>query len=213
MENYHKYLSVTEQDKQWGLYLVTAGQGTTERGTHYPASNHPGEYLFNWNKGRILNGFYIVYIAQGRGVFESESTPAVTVREGTCFMLFPNVWHRYQPDPVQGWQEYWLGFQGTLMQDWVKKNCLPNRDVFPEIGQNSRMVALFQKILKYVQDNPPGVQQIVTGIAMEILGMVLSAAREMIPQTIGQKIEWARILMTERLEEPIYMPEIGRAHV
>src|SRR3546814_4762147 len=83
-------------------------------------------------------------------------------------MLFPNVWHRYQPDPVQGWQEYWLGFQGTLMQDWVKKNCLPNRDVFPEIGQNSRMVTLFQKILKYVQDNPHGVQQIVTGFAMEI---------------------------------------------
>src|SRR3546814_3790076 len=84
---------------------------TTRTDTLFPyttlfRSNHPGEYLFNWNKGRILNGFYIVYIAQGRGVFESESTPAVTVREGTCFMLFPNVWHRYQPDPVQGWQEY-----------------------------------------------------------------------------------------------------------
>lgn len=209
MQNYHKYLSASEKDKQWGLYLVTAGQGTFEKGTRYPESDHPREYLFNWNKGRILNGLYIVYIARGKGVFESENTAATTIREGTCFMLFPKVWHRYHPDPEYGWQEYWLGFQGEVMQTWLKKKCIPAQDIFYDVGHNSHLITLFLKILKYAQENPPGLQQIITGIAMEILGLVLGTGKDSPPHTLEQKIEWAKILMAENLEKPLYVPELA----
>ncbi|HYH56503.1 MAG TPA: AraC family transcriptional regulator [Anseongella sp.] len=209
MQNYHKYLSVSEEDKKWGLYLVTAGQGTFEKGTGYPASDHPGEYLFNWNKGRILNGLYIVYIARGKGTFESENTPPCPIGEGTCFMLFPKVWHRYHPDPEYGWQEYWLGFQGRVMQEWMQRKCLPDRDVFYEVGQNNHLISLFLKILNYVKSNPAGLQQIVTGIAMEILGIVLGTERNNAPVTLDQKIEWAKLFISENLEKRLYGPELA----
>lgn len=209
MQNYHKYLSASEEDKKWGLYLVTAGQGTIEKGSRYPLRDHPREYLFNWNKGRILNGFYIVYIARGKGVFESENTSAAAISEGTCFMLLPKVWHRYHPDPEYGWQEYWLGFQGPVMQEWMEKKCIPDRDIFYEVGQSNHLIGLFLKILNYMKENPPGLQQIITGIALEILGLVLSAGKNKPPHTVEQKIDRAKFLITENLEKQLYGPELA----
>lgn len=209
MQNYHKYLSASEEDKKWGLYLVTAGQGTIEKGTRYPTSDHPGEYLFNWNKGRVLNGLYIVYIARGKGVFESESTAATTISEGTCFMLLPKVWHRYYPDPEYGWQEYWLGFHGKIMLEWLDNKCIPEQDALYEVGHNNHLISLFLKILEYIKSNPAGLQQIITGIALEILGLVLSTKNNTPPDTIEQKIEWAKFFIAENLEKPLYVPELS----
>ncbi|WP_449436448.1 AraC family ligand binding domain-containing protein [Pedobacter steynii] len=40
------------------------------------------------------------------------------------FLLFPGVWHRYKPHPKYGWEEYWVGFNGTYPDELIKKEYL-----------------------------------------------------------------------------------------
>lgn len=203
MQNYHKYLSLSEEDEKWGLYLATAGQGSVEKGNRYPAGDHPREYLFNWNKGRILNGLYIVYIVSGKGVFESANTPATVIGEGTCFMLLPNVWHRYQPDPEHGWQEYWIGLKGRILDDWIREQCIPGDKTLYDTGVSSQLINLFQGILGCIRSNPPGLRQLTAGMALQVLGTVLGTESKQAPRTIEQKIGWAKTIIDENLEQPV----------
>ena len=39
-------------------------------------------------------------------------------------MLFPGVWHRYQPDPKTGWHEFWIGFDGETARNWQKNKFI-----------------------------------------------------------------------------------------
>ncbi|MFS8617506.1 MAG: AraC family transcriptional regulator [Solitalea sp.] len=210
MQNYHKYVSVSEEDEDWGLYLVTAGQARTDKGSRYPGGDHPREYLFNWNRGRILNGLYIVYVASGKGIFESANTPATTIGEGTCFLLLPNVWHRYRPDPHYGWREYWIGLRGSILQDWIEKQCIPADKTLYHTGVNHELTSLFKNILDCIQHNPPGLQPLVTGMALQLLGIVLGTEKKQLPQTIEQKIEWAKSFINDHLEQDIRGPQLAK---
>src|SRR5436305_5956430 len=112
MNNYHKYLPASEKDKEWGFYITTAGYSRVGPDEAYPSNKeHPSTHYFTWNNGRILDGYYLVFIAKGQGVFESALTKPEVVKAGTCFFLFPGVWHRYKPDKNSGWEEYWVGYK------------------------------------------------------------------------------------------------------
>lgn len=210
MGNYHKYLPVTPAEKRWGLYVVTAGHGTISKKSSYPSRNHPNEYLFNWNTGRVLTGYNIVYIARGQGRFETKATGLLSVTGGACFILLPNVWHRYEPDPEYGWEEYWVGLQGEMLDKWLENGCIPD-DIFFETGYNATLAGLFMKMLEHIRNNTPGMQPIISGIAIELLGLLLSNRKAgNYGDTPYQKIERAKSLISEHAEQVIYYETIAR---
>ena len=111
MHNYFKYLNITPLEEKWGFYVSTVGYTKINPHQHYPNNDeHPKNHSFNWNNGRVLKGYYIVFISKGSGVFESAKTEPTTVDAGTCFFLYPGEWHRYKPDIKSGWEEFWVGF-------------------------------------------------------------------------------------------------------
>ena len=111
-ENYHRYLAVSERDRQWGLAVSDAGFQRIRPGESYPLPNHPSSYLLMWQKGRVLQEYQAVYVTRGKGEFESEATGVRPVSAGSLIIVYPGVWHRYRPSPDVGWDEYWVGFSG-----------------------------------------------------------------------------------------------------
>ncbi|MDL2209119.1 AraC family ligand binding domain-containing protein, partial [Parabacteroides sp. OttesenSCG-928-O15] len=105
-----KYLIVNEADSLWGLIVNSVGYQRIEPGEAYPPRNHPTRYLFNVDKGRVLNEYQLLYITRGKGVFTSSERKKTEVKEGNMFLLFPGEWHSYKPDKETGWDEYWIGF-------------------------------------------------------------------------------------------------------
>lgn len=89
MNNYYKYLPVSQEDKSWGLYLLNAGCNRIDKSKACPPASHPTHHYFNLNKGRVFNEFQIIYMTKGEGIFESESCPEKKVKEGTIILLFP----------------------------------------------------------------------------------------------------------------------------
>lgn len=202
MKNYSKYLPFGPQEINWGFYITTAGYTKIDIRQPYPLTNHPDSHKFNWDSGRILEGYYLVFISKGQGVFESAQTESRTIQEGTCFLLFPGVWHRYKPDVDSGWEEYWVGFKGTypnlLMENFDAGHP------FIATGHNDNLLRLFQQLLEKIQQAAPGYHQIITGITLQILGLVKAAARyqHLNADHTHQLVEETRFLLRESIQNP-----------
>jgi len=102
--NEFKYLTVSDDDQQWGLYLKVAGSANISAGYQYPSHEHPSEYFFYWDDGRILNEFQINFISEGTGILEN-SFGTFPLKQGSIFITFPGIWHRYKPNIKTGWTE------------------------------------------------------------------------------------------------------------
>lgn len=213
MHNYHKYLPVTELEEQWGLYVTTVGYTHIGANQQYPVNTeHPASHSFTWNKGRILDGYYVVYISKGQGVFESGNTKPGAVSQGTCFFLFPGVWHRYKPNLQSGWEEYWIGFKGDYADALMKKGIFKAAQPFVEAGMNEQLLVLFQKIIEAVKLAPAGYHQVIAGMALQILGLLHSIRqyKSEADDPTQQLINKAKFLLRESLENEVNMEQVAR---
>ncbi len=211
MHNYCKYLAITPVEEAWGFYVTTTGYSKTAPEQVYPDnSEHPLTHSFTWNKGRILNGYYLVFISKGQGVFESAFTPPTTVTAGTCFFLFPNVWHRYKPDPASGWEEYWIGFKGSYPDQLMNQGFFSSNLPVVSPGLNDTLLSLINKILDHVRAGTAGYHQVISGITLQILGLVhaLSHQKEHSSDADLQVVEKAKFYLREHLEEPLNMQQL-----
>ena len=111
-DHYFRYMRVDASSRGWGMYVTTCGRSLiSANGNSYPPVQHPPLYQFDWQHGRILNEYQIVYISEGSGVFETKKQK-ITIQCDDAILLRPGQWHRYRPNPETGWREYWIGFSG-----------------------------------------------------------------------------------------------------
>jgi AraC-like DNA-binding protein len=213
MNNYHKYLTVTAAEEAWGFYLTTVGYSRISPNQAYPPNQeHPLTHSFTWNKGRILNGYYLVFISKGKGIFESALTEPSLITAGTCFFLFPGVWHRYKPDADSGWEEYWIGFKGSYPDELMNKGFFDPKMPVMSAGLHEDLLTLIFKILDNVRSAPLGYHHVIAGIMLEILGLVyaLSKHEDTAADPDGQVIARAKFILRENLEGPLDMEALVR---
>lgn len=213
MNNYCKYLNMSREEENWGLYLDTAGYSRVEPNQSYPKNyEHPSTHTFSWNKGRVLKGYQLLFISKGGGVFESEYAGSVEITEGTCLFLHSGVWHRYKPNPDSGWEEYWIGFNGTFANELMNKDYFKVDLPFIKVGLNTELLQLFHKLIETVQAGAHGYQQIIAGITMQILGLIYSISlykgEEKTP--VAKLIEKAKFILQESLEKPVDLERMAR---
>jgi AraC-like DNA-binding protein len=213
MQNYQKYLNVSRTEINWGFYVNTVGSAKVPANRNYPNNReHPIDHSFTWNKGRILNGFYIVFITKGEGVLESAKTKAYNIKVGTCFLLFPGIWHRYKPQTHSGWEEYWVGFNGDYPAELMNKGIFKPDSPFIEVGLNEELLELFHTLITTVQTAKIGYRQIISGITLQMLGLLTAVSR--FQDETGSKneklISKAKFLLQESIENPISLEDIAK---
>ena len=134
-----KYLIVNERDKRFGLSVTTVGFQAIRAGSVYPPRNHPDAYYFTAQKGRVLHEYQLVYITKGRGTFASDTTPSVDISKGQILFLFPGQWHTYAPLQKTGWNEYYIGFEGPIIDNLVKNSFISKESQILDIGINEEL--------------------------------------------------------------------------
>jgi AraC-like DNA-binding protein len=203
MTNLSKYLTITDADRQWGFYVTTVGYNKIYPHEAYPKNNeHPGSHSFTWNRGRILDAYYLVFISKGEGVFESAVTKPVKINGGTCFFLFPGIWHRYKPNQTSGWEEYWVGFKGLYPDILIKNGFFKPQSPFIHMAANDMALQLFRQMIVTVRSSDFNYQPIISGITLQLLGLFSTIANgSSLAQNPGQiLIEKAKFLMQENME-------------
>ncbi|WP_242204064.1 AraC family transcriptional regulator [Aestuariivivens insulae] len=206
---YRKYLIVLEQDKKWGFYINSLGRTIIEKNTLYPSKDHPDNYIFTWEQGRVLNEFHLVLITKGEGSFESKATGKIKVSDGDLFLLFPGVWHRYKPKQKTGWTERWVGFSGDIAKQFLS-NGFFTADA-PILSKCNKPVILnhFNILFKLFDEEPFGFQRLASGVCIQLmaelhniknagdhiehLNSMVSRAKGMMYKNIDQSIDLLNI--------------------
>lgn len=178
MINYYKYLPVSRDDENWGLCVLNSGCTHVEAAGCYPSKTHPSHHNFNWTNGRILYEYQIIYITKGQGIFESDSCKMKAIKAGTLIFLFPGERHRYKPDEQTGWDEYWIGLKGEILDKLVKKGFFKPDMPCMYIGFNENVFSLFNSIIETTKQETPGYQPAISGAALHLMGNCYSLIKQ-----------------------------------
>ncbi|GAA4799420.1 AraC family transcriptional regulator [Olivibacter ginsenosidimutans] len=213
MHTFHKYLAINPLDQKWGLYVLNAGFGPIRQALHYPSTQHPDTYYFDWRRGRILTEYQLIYITAGEGIFESEHSGTRQVREGSVIFLFPNEWHRYKPNEATGWNEYWIGFNGPVADQIIQNDFFnPSKPVI-EMGYKDDIVDLYVNIAERIKEAQPGFQQIISGQTLHLLGKIYALSKGKFfsspPCPSENMVNKAKLLLREHLDEAISIEQIA----
>ena len=207
------YMISTEEDELWGLCVTTVGHQIISKNDSYPPKDHPSDYYFNVEKGRILNEYQLLYITSGNGIFtiEKEKDPC-TITEGKMFFLMPGVWHSYNPSENSEWNEYWVGFKGKIVDKIIEKGFFENREPVFDIGLDDRIVDLFYKAINIAHEERAGYQQALSGIVMHLLGLMYywDKTRDFKDEELVSKIKKAKVIMRESIYKSITLEDISK---
>lgn len=173
-----KYLVVSPLDLKWGLAVNSVGFQEIGAGMPYPPANHPSRYIFSEEKGRILGEYQLLYITRGKGMFTSATLGRwVPVTRGSMFLLFPGEWHSYRPDKDTGWREYWIGFQGPVIDSRVENGFFTKEKPVFDVGIHSEVVELYENAIQIASGQESGFQPLLGSIVVHLLGLCYYYAR------------------------------------
>jgi AraC-like DNA-binding protein len=211
MTTFYRYFPVSRRDKKWGLYATTAGESRIAPHTPYPPCVHPKGYAFDWQRGRVLDCYALVYISSGRGIFESKPKFSAAIEPGNVFLLFPGVWHRYVPDAAAGWNEHWIGFDGEIARRWQKDRFISPAHPVIKLNTEDTILTTFGRIVQSVRANRPALQQILAGATANLMGLLYSAQQTPIPaeNQNPSAIELAIARMHKDLSHPLEMQSLA----
>jgi AraC-like DNA-binding protein len=175
INSFYRYFPISRRDKSWGLYVTTAGETLVPPHTIYPPKGHPKSYILDWQRGRVLYEFVLVYISAGGGKFESKPNFSATIEPGHAFLLLPEVWHRYAPDVKTGWHEHWIGFDGEIARRWLRNKLFSPKNPVAKIYAEDTAIATFSRMMQSIRANRPALQQILAGATDTLMGLIYSA--------------------------------------
>jgi len=208
-----KYLIVNESDKRYGITVNTVGFQTIHPNETYPVKEHPEDHYFNLTLGRRLDEFQFVYITKGSGELTIEFFEKMKIKQGHLIVLFPGQWHTYHPNKLIGWNEYYVGFNGDIIQKIFKNSFLTTRNQVVEIGLNEELVELFKRALEIVYHDRIGLQQHLSGIIMHMIGLIqyVSNNKRIEYLNYQQLIVKAKIIMVENIFNNLSTVELANA--
>lgn len=206
-----KYLLVNEKDRNFGLTVNTVGFQPIPPNSVYPSTEHPQSYYFNPKKGRILSEYQIIYISKGKGSFSSEPTKKRDITKGQVILLFPGQWHTYCPSAEKGWNEYYIGFTGEIIDSIFRNNFINQHNQILDIGVNEEIVNLYSTAIEVAKQDKKAAQQYLAGIALHIIGLVLSYSqnKNFEEKNTSHIMERAKVIMYENIHKNVDTKEIA----
>ncbi len=208
---YVKYLFANEEDKEWGTTINSVGYQHVYPNSIYPPESHPASYLFSDQRGRVLNEYQLLYITRGSGLLRSQSFGGDEVKEGTMFLIFPGEWHSYAPEKTGGWDEYWIGFEGSSIDNRVSKRFFEAANPLFAVGLREDIVDLYKKAIDIATEQRAGYQQLLAGIVDLLLGHAYSQNKHASfdDLKVVNQINKAKIIIRENFRLDISPEEVA----
>lgn len=208
---YFRYLHVDTKSRKWGMYVTTCGRSIIlPEENSYPPVQHPPQYHFDWNHGRVLNEYQIIYIPEGSGLFETKKQK-VQIQGGDIILLTPRLWHRFRPARKSGWREYWVGFSGPGFKAIFDAHFFSGRHVF-RIRESAKMLDDFETLIATAQENGPALQQKVAALTSSLLAQVYASTLVHPPtaKEASKMVQKAREMMLSVETRDLSLDEMAR---
>jgi AraC-like DNA-binding protein len=184
---FSKYFAISTRDRAWGLYVTGIGHAELAPDCEYPPTTHPDIYFFQWERGRVLDEFVLLYIKKGGGVFSSNETGDLKIGAGCVLLIVPGQWHRYRPDPATGWEEFWVTFEGSLAEVWRSEEFFDRKK--PVIATNLQfdLEETFERMI-HVAKRQLHAPYLMAGLCHSIVGAALSLSSRQAMDASGRRL-------------------------
>jgi len=203
------YLPVSRRDRLWELYVTGTGH-LVHALPNDPNESHPSPYYYLWENGRMLPEFGVLYVTQGEGEFESETTGLKSIEAGTVILIFPEVWHRYRPRANTGWTVYWTHFGGAYAERLMRRRLISPDSPILETGMNEAILRPYLTLRQRIESEALGLQQLAASNVLQVLGSALAGVRSREEGgALDAMVRQAKALIAERIEETIDLKELA----
>lgn len=154
-----KHLFAQGSGSHLRIITKTIGMQDVEVGSTYPIGEHPEDYFFSPERGRVLQEPHILYIIKGGGWFVSAHQPKRQLQAGDAVILYPHEWHSYAPDPATGWSEAWIGFTGDHAERLLSDFFPDKSNLIHQVGVYDTLCAAYEEAYKVAENQLPAYQQ------------------------------------------------------
>lgn len=212
MKDYFVYLPLRDDTGPWGCVATGAGYSRVPSGSPYPLRRHPLDHHFTWSHGRTLHSFQIIFISEGKGVFESRRIKATEVGAGTVLILFPGAWHRYAPDPASGWVEHWIECCGPAFEKAVRSGIIRPQQAVLRAGLDADILHGFDRIHTLAQRDALANQDKLSTLGLHLLSTLAGLQRRErgFEAASDQMVQRALAMIASRCHEAISLPAVAR---
>lgn len=213
--DFYRYMPISRQDRDWGLYVTAGGKQTNGDGA--TRDRHPVGYEYHWNKGRVFaDQFSIMCLTEGAPYeFETEATGVLTVEVGDVFLLFPQVWHRYRCNSGVRHTHVWAVFGGSQAEHLLRRKVFSPEQPVLKVGMHESVLQPFRRMLGLLETAPLGLQQKLGSCVLDALGSSI-AAHHADPGTeaFGDVVRQAIAFLEEQAECEVDLEALaGRLHL
>ncbi|MDF1576687.1 MAG: AraC family transcriptional regulator [Bacteroidales bacterium] len=212
MEDFYKYIQVNSEYGFSDLRVVNAGHTRIVPGVAYPPGHHPDHHYFNFQQGRVIDEYQLIFISEGQGVLDTQSAGRTTLSAGQGFILFPDEWHRYKPDKQTGWIENWVGFSGEVSMLKSSSHLLSRENPVFRIGVDDRIFQLFNAIFDRVKTDVVGSEYVLSGVVIHMLGYIATLLQRQalnITSRTDEIILTAKSIMERQFSSKVKLEEIA----
>lgn len=177
MRIFKKYIGPNPEidSENYGVQILNLGHNIHPPHKQYPDQDHPEGYYFNWEKGRYLKEYQLVYISNGKGTFEANGLPPQKIGPGTVFLLFPDVWHRFYPDFNTGWEEYWVGFHGDYAKYLLEQKCFSPENPIISVGFIPEFLDIFSNLIETIETDNHLLKKMASFHLINLLGIAYTS--------------------------------------
>jgi len=200
------YFALSEEDQQWGLHLYNCGSLHKSPQALDSRLQHPKRYLFNWTQGRVLQEYQLIYLAEGQGFFEGQSSGKINLSSGSLLMIFPQEWHRYKATQRGDWHTYWVGFSGQFAEHLVNNLQFSRNRPLQHLGQHPMLFSCFDAMFILAKQQFSGYQQLLSGELMKLFGWLQVLQKQATisgAQVDGLMLSAKTLLIQQGAKQPI----------
>ena len=206
-----KYLFANEKGSQWRIITKTVGMQDVEAGSTYPIGEHPEDYLFLPERGRVLQEPQILYIIKGGGWFVSAHHERTELHAGDAVILYPHVWHSYAPNPETGWSEAWIGFTGDNAERIVNDFFPDKTNPIHRVGVYDTLCKAYERAYEVAEQQLPAYQQQLAGYVTFIICTIYARSIQLpfLDSPDANLINLAMKYMRQNLHQNLRMEDIA----
>lgn len=210
-KEYFEYLTIDDQIKNWGLYAISSGNQLIRPGSDYPKIQLK-KTPWQWESGRVLNDFALVYVKNGTGVFESHEVGKKSINGATIILLLPGMWHRYKPEKNEGWEECWVVFNGAVPRRLLGTKILNAETPLYSVRGNEQIASLFLRMEESIRHAPVGYLPRISMGILQILAELQAHSKAQIfnGSHVENSIVQARIQMMKQLDGTINVRKMAQ---
>ena len=202
--DYFRYTPATPEMRRWGIGVTASGRTKVAAGSEYPPAPHPEDHQLNWEHGRVLDALQIVLISAGGGWLETRATGKRRVEAGMVFLLLPETWHRYRPDPETGWTESWIEVRGPVVDALLSAETFPPAAVLRSGAIDGGMEEILESIHRRAAGEEGGFHPENAAAAMQVLAVCSRVGQDVSrPSRIQRAVNEAERFLAEHHAEPV----------